>query len=131
MCQPKCLVGLSAAQDRAANERPKGLVFGSIDVHAGVMHSLSRRSQRVLGLWIPVHAGVFPRRSFHADDCDNIIARAIFAVDALVAMVVGTVQVFHAYTCDDLLSNLFPGAWFSEAASASCLIERNRTPLFG
>ena len=84
-----------------------------------------------LGLWVPVHAGVFPRRSFHADDCDDIIARAIFAVGALVAMVVGTVQVFHAYTCDDPLWNLFPGEWFSEAASASCLIERNRTPLFG
>merc|ERR1719434_450740 len=108
-----------------------GLFFVSIDVHAGVIHSQSRRSQRVLGLWIPVHAGVFPRRSFHADDGDDIIARAIFAVGALVAMVVGTVQVFHAYTCDDPLWNLFPGAWFFEVASASCLIERNRTPLFG
>lgn len=130
-CQPKCFMGLSAAQVRAASERPKGLVFVSIDVHAGVIHSQSRRSQRVLGLWIPVHAGVFPRRSFHADDGDDIIARAIFAVGALVAMVVGTVQVFHAYTCDDPLWNLFPGAWFSEVASASCLIERNRTPPFG
>merc|ERR1712227_715265 len=107
-CQPKCFMGLSAAQVRAASERPKGLVFVSIDVHAGVIHSQSRRSQRVLGLWIPVHAGVFPRRSFHADDGDDIIARAIFAVGALVAMVVGTVQVFHAYTCDDPLWNLFP-----------------------
>ena len=56
MCQPKCLMGLSTAQDRAASECPKGLVFGNIDVHAGVMHSQSCRSQRFLGLWVPVRA---------------------------------------------------------------------------
>ena len=130
-CQPKCFMGLSAAQVLAAIECPKGLVFVSIDVHVGVIHSQSRRSQRVLGLWVPVHAGVFPRRSFHTHDCDDIIACAIIAVGALVAMVVSTVQVFHAYTCDDPLWNLFPESWFSEAASASCLIEQKRTPLFG
>ena len=58
-CQPKCFVGLSAAQDRAASERLAGLVFVSIDVNAGVFHSQSRRSQRFLGLWVLVHAGVF------------------------------------------------------------------------
>ena len=64
--QPKCFMGLSAALVLAAIECPKDLVFVSTDVHAGVIHSQSRRSQRVLGLWIRVLAGVFPRRSFHA-----------------------------------------------------------------
>ena len=43
----------------AAIECPKDLVFVSIDVHAGAFHSQSRRSQRVLGLWVRVLAGLF------------------------------------------------------------------------
>ena len=50
---------LSAVQVRAAIECPKDLVFVSTDVHAGFFHSKSRRSQRVLGLWVRVLAGVF------------------------------------------------------------------------
>jgi len=58
-CQPTCFMGLSAALVLAAIECPKDLVFVSTDVHAGVFHSQSRRSQRFLGLWFRVHAGVF------------------------------------------------------------------------
>ena len=58
-CQPKCCIGLSTAQVRAAIECPKNLAFVSIDVHAGVFHSQPRRSQRVLGLWLRVLAGLF------------------------------------------------------------------------
>merc|ERR1712136_714980 len=65
-CQPTCFMGLSAALVLAAIECPKDLVFVSTDVHAGVFHSQSRRSERFLGLWFRVHAGVatseFPRR---------------------------------------------------------------------
>jgi len=125
----------------------------SAEVLHGLVHGPSSRSQRAsqsprlrfhrctrrscfTRSYVEVSASLgscerLPRRSFHADDCDDIIARAIIAVGALAATIVGTVQVFHAYTCDDPLWNLFPGAWFSEVASASCLIERNRTPLFG
>ena len=93
-CQPKCFVGLSAAQDRAESERLAGLVFVSIDVNAGVFHSQSRRSQRFLGLWVLVHAGVFPRRSFHDDD----LARTILTVGALAATIVATMCVEWLHT---------------------------------
>ena len=68
----------------AVSECPKDHVFVSIDVHARVLHSESRRSQRVLGLWVRC----VPRRSFHADDCDDALACTIFAVGALAAMIV-------------------------------------------
>merc|ERR1712136_314389 len=82
MRQRKCFMGLSTAQDRAANECPKGLVFGNIDVHAGVMHSQSCRSQRFLGLWVPARAS-------GSDVCEENIACTIFAVGAMVAAIVG------------------------------------------